>query len=247
MNARTLAFLRFELRRALRNHGIVITSMIVPVVLYLANFHSPNAAIGGVAWSRYFLASMAVYASISAALVVGGMLPLERRSGWTHQLRLASLGPGQYLTAKLVAGGLYAVPPALLITLLGLLTAHETTDSALLLPVVVIAGSVPFAAVGLTAGYLSNERTIQAVLPLLIVSLSALGGLWWPVAAMPAPLQWLSQVMPTRHLATVTRAVIQHSPPPPSSVAALIAFAALSAGVLGFLYRRDQAQVTSAW
>ncbi len=246
MASQTAALLQFEVARALRNKGVLIISVLVPALVYAGNANSGNSAIDGLAFNRYFLASMTVHAAVTAAVVIGGPIPHERHNGWTHLLRTASTPPTAYLAAKLATGALLAIGPATFIAALGVATAGIAPSTAIAVVATAIAGSIPFAALGLVIGYLVTERAMPAAMPATIVVLTVAGGLFWPQPAMPESLRAFSRLVPTSHLAALTRDLLAGHTPAAGDAAALAAFAALCATVLGLLYRRDQTNITTA-
>ena len=81
-----LAYLRLEVRRALRNRRYLVMTVVFPVVIYvLYTAVLPAAAsdvtVDGLTWPVYFLVSMAAYGAIGAAMSQAVPVATERRDG----------------------------------------------------------------------------------------------------------------------------------------------------------------------
>ena len=56
--------------------------------------------------------------------------------------------------------------------------------------------------------YARNELQVIQFIPLVLLPQTFLGGLFWPVQTLWAPLRWLSQLFPLTHAAAALRGVM---------------------------------------
>ena len=186
-----LRLLRLELLRMVRNSPYLIFVLALPAGFYLLYTHMYNAGgtLGHTTWGAYSMVSMAVFGGIGAALnTLGTRFAAERTSGWTRLLRTTPLSAGAYVSAKIAAAMLSAIPAIALLLLLG------GAVNGIALPMgtwvaiggLVLLGVLPFAALGLVLGFLFDSSAAQPVQVILWLALSMLGGLWTPLKFLPA-------------------------------------------------------------
>ncbi|MHB8296732.1 MAG: ABC transporter permease, partial [Acidimicrobiales bacterium] len=101
----SLAVLRLEVRRLLRNRRTVIFTFVTPVFFFLlfglnSQFANLKAGHGNV--SAFIMISMALYGAILATTSGGAMVSVERASGWSRQLRVTPLSPVAYVAIKML-------------------------------------------------------------------------------------------------------------------------------------------------
>ncbi len=235
---------RLEVLRLLRDKRFAIFAIGMPSVFYLI-FGAQKANIGGAAFAKYYMISMAVYGALMATMNVGGpRIALDRQVGWTRQLRLTALTGGQYFAAKSVAAvavGLAAVLPVFLI---GALVNHVSMPASQWVgsAVAVWVASLAFAALGILIGYLGTPSSVQPIMMLVSLGMSMLGGLWWPVSILPAALQDIAKLLPTYHVAQIAHDVQAGTAPSLVNVAVVIAYFVAFGVVAAWLYRRDEAR-----
>jgi ABC-2 type transport system permease protein len=164
------SFLAFELRRMLRSPGLLVWTLVFPVVFYLVNFanktNNPGAERwAGTTWAVYFMVSMCAWAAIAAASNAGGArLAAERAGGWTRHLRLTPLPSWAYAVGKVLTGAALALIAVLALALIAGAAARPQLPASAWTAMILACwlGSLPFAAlgilVGLTAGTSAAPR-----------------------------------------------------------------------------------------
>ncbi len=110
---------------------------------------------------------------------------------------------------------------------------------------ILVAGSIPFSAMGLAIGYFAKPNSAPAVVNLIYLPMSFCSGLWIPLFMLPHGLQTLAKVLPPYHLAQLAlNSVGMAMNPTPAwgHVEALLAFTLLFLGLrrLGLSARRRQ-------
>jgi ABC-2 type transport system permease protein len=112
------------------------------------------------------------------------------------------------------------------------------------LAVALLAGSVPFALLGIAFGYWLPPRAALPVANILYLPLAVGGFLWMrPNEDVPRDVDVASQLLPTRSWMEVLDSVSTGDHPLPlHHVAALVAWSALFAGLAWWGYRRDEGE-----
>lgn len=177
--------LGIELSRVLRNKRTMIFTMVFPIVMFLfisAQITGKDDQMGPAVANvgAYIMVSMAIYGAIMATTSAGASVSIERACGWSRQLRLTPLKPLAYVTTKIVAALVFGVVATAITYAVG-----AVTHKAVMSPqgwwqsgLVVVLGSLVFAALGLFMGYLlPSENAMQFLGPILAV-LSIFGGIF---------------------------------------------------------------------
>lgn len=201
------SYLSLELRRSLRDKRFALIVIAWPVAAYLlfsTVFASAADAAEGLPSKIEIMVAMAAFGAMGAVLLASGpRLAYDRQTGWLRQLALTPLSKGRILIVRLVAALCLSLP-AIVMTFAAAAVVRGVTLDAwqwLAMVAVLAAGCVPFAALGLICGAVADGDTSQGLTMVLYLVLAALGGLWMPVALLPAPLQTLAHVLPSNHLA----------------------------------------------
>lgn len=243
---------RYSLLSALstfRNSRFLVFTAILPVVMYLlfnGLYGDQDAGDGSsLTASSYLMVSMACYGAIGAALNSGARIALERQTGWNRQLRLSALPGSGYLVGKAVVSLLVALPPIVLVFLLGAVVGNVSLSPGrwLLTGLAVWICTIPFALLGLAIGSLVKPDTTQPVTMLLYIALSILGGLWVPVEQFSAFLQQVATFVPTYWIAHIGRDVVGGGSVAFQGIAVLVGWTVVL-GALGTVsYRRSGRKV----
>jgi len=197
-----LAETRYELMRQLRNPGLAIPVLILPVGLYClfafavgAEWIAKDANVG-----TYLFAAFAVMAvSMPALFGIGATLAVERDSGLFRLKRAQPAPAGAWLVAKIACGiglGIISYTPMVIVALasgkLALTTAQLAAMSGALLT-----GTIPFCAMGLMVGTLVSGSAAPGYANLLYLPGCYLSGLFFP---LPASMYWQTPIWPHFHL-----------------------------------------------
>jgi ABC-2 type transport system permease protein len=247
-SARTdlLPFVRFELRRALRDRRYLVLAIGFPVVFYLlytgllSGASAPaDAIVGGLPWATYFMVSMAAYGAIGASLSGSTALATERATGWTRQLRVTPLASASYVLGKLIVSLLVTVPAVTAVILAGLLVDHVSVSAGELVPLVagLALGALPFAAFGLLIGLVFDANSAQGATMLSYITVAILGGLWAPLSSFPDGLATIGRMLPSFRLADLGRGIVGGRGIDLTDLAVLLAYAVVIAAVTAWRYR----------
>ena len=209
--------------------GISVGFPVLFYMLFLHNEH-PAARIAGTTWRTYFMVSMASFGAMVASLNAGGTrLAAERASGWTRQLRVTPLPSWSYVTTKIAASMVIALPVIFMVELTGLLLGGVRlgVGTWCALTAVLWASALPFAALGVLVGFVASSETAYPLVTALMFLLSFFGGLFTPVGELPTVLRHVAAFLPSYHDASLGWAVVAGRPPSPGDGGVLLGYAAV--------------------
>jgi ABC-2 type transport system permease protein len=241
------AFLRFEVVRLLRNPRYVAITIGFPVVFYSLFLHSlqPAVHIAGTTWNTYFMVSMASFGAMVAALNAGGTrLAAERASGWTRQLRVTPLPAWSYITTKIAASILIALPVICVVELTGLLVGGVRLGLGpwAALTAVLWASTLPFVVLGVLVGFVASSETAYPLVTALMFLLSFFGGLFTPVGNLPTVLRYVAAFLPSFHQASLGWAVVAGRAPGLGDTGILFAYALVLVLTVTLRYRAEESR-----
>jgi len=236
------AYLRLEIRRQLRNRRFLIVTMALPLTLYLmytAVLKLGADTPGAPSLASLFLASMATYGAMAAAMSQANPIAVERATGWTRQLRTTPLPRIGYVLTKLATAMLLTVPAVALVSAAAVVVNHVDLPLATIAELVLAIGigAAPFAALGILLGYLLDVDSAQGAMTLAFFGLAIFGGLFFPIDSFPEPLATIARVLPSYHLGQVARSIVTGASIGLLNVAALAAYALLFGGLAAWRYR----------
>jgi ABC-2 type transport system permease protein len=203
---RRTAYLRFELLRTFRNRRFVFLSLLFPIVMYFLiagpNRNENDISGTGMSAPLYFMAGLAAFGTMNAALSSGARIASERSVGWNRQLRLTPLSPREYFRAKVLTSYVMALATILLLYSGGMiLGVRLPADRWISMTWFMLLGLIPFAALGILYGHLMTPDSIGPALGGTTALLAFLGGSWFPITgggvladiAKDLPSYWLVQ------------------------------------------------------
>ena len=239
------AYLRFEIRRLIRDPRLLIFSVLGPVVTYLIfSSWSNGDQLEGLPAAQAVMIGLAGYGAVAGVLMVTSAVSQERAVGWLHQLRVTPLPPWQAVTVKAFLSTITAIPPVLAVGITARLQHHVELSAGRWTTLLLLmwAGTVPFALLGLAIGYGLSPQVAQPTNFLVFLALAVLGGLLAPAAYFPGALQRLAHTLPTYRYAELGWRSAAGQAPTLSGVAVLAAWTALFATLAAWAYRRSTAR-----
>jgi ABC-2 type transport system permease protein len=239
------AYLKFELRRLVREPRLFLFTIFMPLVSYVVFTGVGNARgqVEGVAVAAALMVGMAGYGAIIGVLSIGVGVSVERSAGWLRQLRLTPLPPAQVVLVKAFLATLTAIPSVVSVGIAGYFEHHVSMPPGRWVALVLLmwVGTLPFALLGLAVGYAAPPTLAQPVSFISFFSLSVLGGLLVPVAAFPHGLQRLAHLLPSNRYAELGWKAAAGALPTASGLALLIGWTALFGVFAALAYRRSAA------
>jgi ABC-2 type transport system permease protein len=101
-----------------------------------------------------------------------------------------------------------------------------------------LVGAIPFAALGVVIGGLSDGDSATGVTMMAYLTLAALGGLWMPVKILPAGMRAVARVLPSNRLAELGWTVAAGHTPPLAAIAVLVVWGTVLTGAAVLVARR---------
>ncbi|QIM21259.1 ABC transporter permease [Phycicoccus sp. HDW14] len=179
--------LRIEMRRLMRNRRTLVFTFVFPAVMLVfigSQITGSDDSMGPHAVANvgaYVMASMAVYGAVMATTSAGASVSIERAAGWSRQLRLTPMRPLSHVLVKMLVAVVLGAAACLVTFVVGRVsgTAHIASMAPWWqMALVIVVGSLTFAAFGLFMGYLlPSENAMQFLGPLLAI-LAIFGGLF---------------------------------------------------------------------
>jgi ABC-2 type transport system permease protein len=204
---------RFELLLTARRGENVLVTLIVPVLL-LIFFASLNIApsVDGSA-INFLLPGILAIAIMAAGMVnLGIATAYERYYGVLKRLGSSPLSRSGLIIAKVIAILILEIIQAILLVGVAiLLYGWRPIGSPLLVLLIVVLGTVTFAALGLAmAGALRAELTLAGANALFLLFILIGGGIL-PLSHLPAPIAALAQILPAAALTQALQASMTRS------------------------------------
>jgi ABC-2 type transport system permease protein len=169
---------------------------------------------------------------------------VERGLGWLELKRASPMPPAAYFVAK---GAVAAAFGGMVVTLLFTLGAafgdvRMPLGQWLALGGALVAGGIPFAALGLAIGNLSGPNSAAPTVNMIYMPMAFCGGLWIPSQFLPGFLRQVSHWLPSYHFGQIALGVL-HAPVEGtalSHVEALVAFTLIFGGIAWLGSQRDE-------
>ena len=181
-----LALTRLETIRVLRNRRALFFSVLYPAILFsvfASGSSSASATFGGVSTKAYYMAAMAMFGVLSTSIMTTAQkIALERKEGWTKQLKLTTLPGNGYVTAKLLSASVTTLLPIVVVFGIGAASGvHLTALVWIRAAAVIWVTSFAFIALGVAVGYAIPQDSVQMVSMIVYFAMAIAGGLWFPL------------------------------------------------------------------
>lgn len=235
--------IKLEILRTLRNRRYVFFTILYPALMYFffISAYSNGNVSTGVSAKSYFMVSMATFGAVGAVLTGSAQrISLERKSGWTRQLRLTALPGRAYAVAKISACAVTTLPAILVVFVLGAFEGVRLDAGQWLgLVVVLWVGSFVFAALGVALGYAAEPSAVQPIVMIVYMLMAAFGGTWYPVTGGLKSVARFNPVYLYNQLAGFVHPGTSFDL---SAAVGMAAFLAVFVAGAAVLYRRDTKQ-----
>ncbi|GAA1654946.1 ABC transporter permease [Microbacterium flavum] len=211
----TLTYLGIELKRRLRNRRTLFFTVAFPIVMYVLiglpmrdeSLTGIPVADGGISVAAYIMVSMAMYGAMMSATQTGAAVAVERAQGWSRQLRLTPLNPFVNVIVKMIAGMVLGLLAVVATYVAGAISGIQLTAGQWISTGLVgwLLASAVFTTLGLFIGYLMPSENAAQVTSLVVVFLSFLGGLFYPLSSMPDVMQTVATFTPVYGIGELAR------------------------------------------
>ncbi len=238
--------MKYEFLGLLRRRSYFLSIIGFPVMFYLLfGIANRRDSIGHHSIAKYLLGGYSCFGLVGAALFgIGVGLAFERTAGWLDLKRASPMPPLAYLFAKCVAAMAFGVIIVTILVAISVSLGGVTLSARELATMLVfsMAGSVPFAAMGLLLALVIPSNATPGVVNLIYLPMSFLSGLWVPIEVLSHWLQKLAPALPTYHLAQAMLGIFGYAQPGSmaSHWAALLGFTLLMLGVSWLVFQRAE-------
>lgn len=191
-----------EFLRTLRNPALALPVTVLPLALYLlfAVVISGDGIASDPPLGVFLFAAFAVMAvTMPALFAISASLAMEREMGLTRLRRAQPAPPGSWLVAKIVCGIVFCALAYLPLLAAAIFTGKLPLPAVRIawMSLVLIAGSIPFCALGLMVGALVKGSAAPGYANLIYLPGCYLSGMFFP---LPASMHWQTPFWPQFHL-----------------------------------------------
>ncbi|MER7463649.1 ABC transporter permease [Streptomyces sp. NPDC097981] len=232
------AYVRLEVRRALRDTGFVVFGIGMPVLMYLL---FTNLGTDEAEWKTASMVAMAAYGALGAALSTGTGVAEDKGVGWLRQLRVTPMTPRQVVVGRALTGSVIVLPAIAAVLAAGALVNGVRLGAWQWAAVTLVLwlGALPFTLLGIGNGYRLTAQTTGLVNVGCSLALSIAGGLWFPVELFPQWLRSLSGFTPARRFAEMGQSLAAGAAPGLGAVAVLAVWGLAFGSYAMLSYRRS--------
>jgi ABC-2 type transport system permease protein len=201
--------------------------------------------VGEISATMYLIPAYGTFGVMGASLFgTAAGLAGDRGLGWLQVKKASPMPPFAYFLAKFVMSMIFSAVDVLLLILLGVTFGgvHLPAIVALKLIATLVAGSLPFCAMGLAIGYFAGPTSAPAVINIFYLPMSFCSGLWVPFMFLPKIIQHIAIVLPPYHLAQLAFRLVGSGAGEPGQGhwETLIGFAMICLGIAYIGHQRDQ-------
>ncbi|MBC8026635.1 MAG: ABC transporter permease [Steroidobacteraceae bacterium] len=200
-----LAELHGELLRTMRNPGLAIPILIMPVALYvlIALVVAGEAVDKDPLLGVYLFGAFGIMGvTMPALFAIGAGLALDREMGLLRLKRAQPAPVGAWLVAKIVAGILFGMIAYLPMLAVAVWSGKLSLGAPALVGMsfALLAGSIPFCALGLMVGSLVKGAAAPGYANLIYLPGCYLSGMFFP---LPKSMHWQAPFWPQFHVEQV--------------------------------------------
>ena len=241
---------KYEFLKNLRLRVYTASVLSFPIMFYVLFGLVLNSkqAIGGTAIPTYLIATYGTFGVMGASLFgTAAGLASDRGLGWLQVKRASPMPPFAYFAAKVVTSMIFSAIIVLALFLLGVTLGGvrmPLADFARLLGTLV-AGSLPFSAMGLALGYFTGPNSAPATINLIYLPMSFCSGLWVPFMFLPKVVRQIALVLPPYHLSQLALGIVGAGLHESNAThwEVLLGFTMICLGVARIGFQRDQGKL----
>ncbi|VAW48273.1 hypothetical protein MNBD_GAMMA03-1264 [hydrothermal vent metagenome] len=192
----------------MRTLGFSIPTLLFPVMFYtfFGIIFTMSANM-----PTYLMVTYAVFGIMGPALFAFGVgIATERGQGWFDIKEVSPMPASAYIVSRIVLTLIFSLIVVMLLYFMGAVFANVELFRSqwLLIAIILMLGSLPFCAIGMTLGLYLKSSSAPAVINLIYLPMGFLSGLWIPINLFPSYMQYFAQVLPSYHLAQISLKVI---------------------------------------
>ena len=239
---------RSEIRTRWRIPAFSVTIVALPV-LFFTFFGLPyvkQTLPNGTNLGAYLVASFAAY-SVGSVMVFGFGIGVSTERGLKVDvlMRATPLPPVIAILAKIINALAYALLSLVVLIVYAVIVGGVRQDLVVWADMVarLLAGSVPFIALGFAIGYTCGPNVAPAAANLVYLPLSFASGLFLPLSQLPGFVRAVAPYLPAYHYGQLAwSAVGAATEPMPVALAWLAGYTALFLAIAFRAYRREESR-----
>lgn len=206
---------KYEFLKCFRLRAYSLSTVFFPLMFYvlfgLVMGRQSLGGVGGVSVARYLIPTYGTFGVMGASLFgTASLLASERGLGWLQMKRASPMPPFAYFAAKVIVSMVFSTIVVLLLLLLGISFGgvQIAPIDATKLVATLVAGSLPFCAMGLAIGYFAGPSSAPAITNMIYLPLSFCSGLWIPFMFLPKVIRQIAVFLPPYHLSQLALSVV---------------------------------------
>ncbi|HEY6770002.1 MAG TPA: ABC transporter permease [Candidatus Sulfotelmatobacter sp.] len=238
---------KYEFLKNLRLRMYTASVLSFPLMFYVLFGLVLNSkeSIGQTAVPTYLIATYGTFGVMGASLFgTAAGLASDRGLGWLQVKRASPMPPFAYFIAKVLVSMVFSAIVVMLLIVLGFAFGGVRFPAGEMAKLIgtLVAGSIPFSAMGLAVGYFAGPNSAPPTINLIYLPMSFCSGLWVPFMFLPKFVRQIALALPPYHLSQLALGIVgagRHE-----STAAhwevLIAFTLICLGIARIGFQRDQ-------
>src|ERR1700677_1087451 len=241
---------KYEFLKNLRLRVYTASVISFPLMFYVLFGLVLNSkeAIGGMGVPTYMIATYGTFGVMGASLFgPASGLAADRGLGWLQVKRASPMPPFAYFTAKVILSMIFSTVVVLLLLVLGISFGGVRLPLAEMVKLIgtLVAGSLPFSALGLAIGYFVGPNSAPAAINLIYLPMSFCSGLWVPYMFLPKLVREIALVLPPYHLSQLALGIVGTGTHESSFShwEVLFAFTLICLGVARIGFQRDKGKL----
>ena len=204
--------------------------------------------IAGTGITTYLIPTYGTFGVMGASLFgTASGLAADRGLGWLQVKRATPMPPFAYFMAKVILSMIFSTIVVTLLMVLGISFGgvHLPLTSMARLLATLVAGSLPFSAMGLAIGYFVGPNSAPAAINLIYLPLSFCSGLWVPYMFLPKVVRQIALALPPYHLSQLALGIVGAGRHESAAThwEVLLAFTLICLGVARIGFQRDQGKL----
>jgi len=241
--------IKYEFLKRLRMPVYSLSLVLFPTMFYtlFGLLMNRNGSIHQLSAATYLMATMACYGVMGVGMFGFGVgVAVERGQGWLEAKRASPMPAAAPFVGRLGTCLLFSIVVAIPLLIAGTAFGgvRMSLSQVLLFIAALVAGSIPFCALGLAIGYFARPNSAAAVVNLIYLPLSFFSGLWMPIEAFPPALQKVGHMLPPYHFGQLVLNVAgAHNGAVGVHLEVLTGFALICLGLARLGFQRDEGKL----
>src|SRR6202171_1431267 len=241
---------KYEFLKNLRLRVYTLSVLSFPLMFYVLFglvLHA-RESIGGTTIPIYMIATYGTFGVMGASLFgTAAGLAADRGLGWLQLKRASPMPPFAYFTAKVVMSMIFSGIVVALLMVLGISFGGVRLPFSQMAKLLgtLVAGSLPFSAMGLAIGYFAGPNSAPPTINLIYLPMSFCSGLWVPFMFLPKLVRQIALALPPYHLSQLALGIVGagRNESAITHWEVLLAFTLICLGVARIGFQRDQGKL----